>query len=54
MQLIISILLIKFNRTLQTVYDVEAIAQDVDSDWAEDMVVEEEDSGGEDSVRYSL
>ena len=31
-------------------YDVEAIATEVDSDWAEDMVVEEEDSGGEDSV----
>ena len=39
------------DRNLVPAYDVDSSAQEADSDWAEDMMLEEDDSGGEDSVR---
>ena len=40
-------------RTALPAIDVDSAMQDVDSDWAEDIALEEDDSGGEDSVSRS-
>ncbi|XP_022084216.1 E3 ubiquitin-protein ligase UBR4-like isoform X1 [Acanthaster planci] len=42
------------DKSLAPAYDVDSAAQEADSDWAEDMMLEEDDSGGEDSDEDSL
>ncbi|PIK61995.1 putative E3 ubiquitin-protein ligase UBR4-lik e [Apostichopus japonicus] len=41
-------------RVAMTAYDMETTSMDVDSDWADEMGVDDEDSGGEDSDEDSL
>lgn len=41
-------------RVLLAPYDVETTSMDVDSDWADEMAVDDDDSGGEDSDEDSL
>ncbi|XP_033099816.1 E3 ubiquitin-protein ligase UBR4-like [Anneissia japonica] len=42
------------DRTSSLPFETESSAQEVDSDWAEDLVPEDDDSGGEDSDEDSL